>query len=67
LHPLTEITDADNLLVRLESNKDKGEFAQLLGRALHGYAKSGRNDFVIPDAIASAIRWSLGKEGQHNG
>lgn len=67
LHPQTNIVDADDLIAKLTSNKDKGEYAQLLARALHGYGISGQYDFTIPPAIASAIRWAVGKEVQPNG
>ncbi len=54
MHPQTEISDADDLLVKLKSNKDKGEFAQKLADKID----IDKNiKFVVPDYIKNAIMW----------
>ena len=53
MHPNTDITDPDNFLEKLKSNKDKGEFAQRLAEELD----SDADNFVVPEYIQEAIKW----------
>jgi putative ATP-dependent endonuclease of OLD family len=51
MHPKTEIKNADEFLEKLESNKDKGEFAQKLASRINV------SNFSIPEYIKNSIEW----------
>ncbi len=53
MHPRTTIDNSSDLLAKLKSNKDKGEFAQRLNSKL----EDNSDGFTVPQYIKNAIEW----------
>lgn len=53
MHPNTTINNADDLLEKIKSNKDKGEFAQNLAKKLD----DNSINFSVPEYLQNAIKW----------